>query len=147
MGRSQRERGKRGEREAAKAVQDALGIQARRGVQYKGGEDSPDIATSVPGVHWEVKFVEREQVRAWMAQAEQDARGQVPVLLHRKSRAPWLVTIPLERLRELVNKLAETVSTEVQAMGQGAVPCPIPGQVVSATAITPAGDAGLFRFQ
>lgn len=143
MGRAQRERGKRGERDAARALQEVLGVSARRGVQYTGGQDSPDIATSIPGVHWEVKFVEREQVRAWMAQAEQDARGLVPVLLHRKSRAPWLVTLPLERLHEFCKKLAASAAEEVSAVGKGTVSSSVPTAVVSATPGTAAGDAGL----
>jgi hypothetical protein len=43
MGRSQREKGKRGERAAAKAVSAMLGVSARRGVQYKGGAESADL--------------------------------------------------------------------------------------------------------
>lgn len=87
MSRAQREKGKRGERQAAKAVSAALEVRCRRGVQYQGGAESADIQVEIPGVHWEVKFVEREAVRQWMRQAEQDAGDKVPVVLHRKSRA------------------------------------------------------------
>jgi hypothetical protein len=100
-------------------------------VQYQGGEDSPDIATSITGVHWEVKFVEREQVRSWMTQAVNDAGDQVPVVVHRKSRAPWLVTLPLERLHEFVTKLAEAIAQEVPAVGQEELPGSLSAALVS----------------
>lgn len=141
MGRSQRERGKRGERDAAAALSAALGISARRGVQYQGGEDSPDIATSIAGVHWEVKFVEREQVRSWMAQATDDAGDQVPVVVHRKSRAPWLVTVPLEKLHEFVTRLAQAIAQEVPAVGEEELSRSIPAPLVSPAAVQAAGHA------
>lgn len=141
MGRAQREKGKRGERAAAKAVSDAFGCQARRGVQYKGGDGSADIDVSIPGVHWEVKFVEREQVRLWVEQASRDAGELLPVVLHRKSRKPWLVTMPLERLYEFCTRLAEAVAQEVQAMGDGAVSDSLSRSVLSQAASLASGYA------
>lgn len=134
MGRSQREKGKRGERAAAKALS-AIGFQAARGVQYQGGKESADIVVSVPGVHWEVKFVEREQVRQWIKQATDDAGGLVPVVLHKKSRQPWLVTLPLERLYEFCTRLATAITEEVQGLGTGEVPPALPDQVLHPAAL------------
>lgn len=131
MGRSQREKGKRGERMGAAAVAAALGVFARRGVQFHGGPASADIVVEVDGVHWEVKFVEREAVRSWMAQAREECGGKVPVVLHKRSRDEWLVTVPLERLHEFATKvLAAGPGPQVQAVGPGALPGPIPAEVL-----------------
>lgn len=126
MGRSQRQKGKRGERMAAKAVAESLGVQARRGVQFKGGADSADIEVEIPGVHWEVKFVEREAVRSWMAQARAECGAGVPVVLHKRSREEWLVTLPLERLYEFVQRLEEAVGQTLQALGGEPFPRELP---------------------
>lgn len=139
MGRAQREKGKRGERAAAKAVAVALGVSARRGVQYKGGADSADIQVDIPGVHWEVKFVERESVRTWMAQAAEESGGQVPAVLHKRSRGEWLVTLQLERLYEFVQRLEEAAGQTLQALGGGQVPGSLSPEVLPETPIEAAG--------
>jgi Holliday junction resolvase len=52
-----RQKGKRGEREAAKYLRSLGFTSARRGVQYCGGCDSPDVVCNeLPGVHIEVKY-------------------------------------------------------------------------------------------
>lgn len=130
MGRSQREKGKRGERAAAKAVSAMLGVSARRGVQYKGGAESADLEVEIPGVHWEVKFVEREAVRTWMAQASKESGGRVPVVLHKKSRGEWLITLQLERLYEFAQRLEKACGAALQALGGGEVPGPVPAEVL-----------------
>lgn len=129
MSRSQREKGKRGEREAAKAVKESLGIPARRGVQYTGLE-AQDLAVEADGIHWEVKFVEREAVRSWMRQAVADSDGNVPVVLHRKSREPWLLTIPLDRAYEFFLRLEEARGQAVQEVEPEEVPCPVSAEVL-----------------
>jgi len=141
MGRSQRQKGKRGERLAAQAVTAALGVNARRGVQYKGGADSADIEVAIPGIHWEVKFVEREAVRSWMKQAREECDGMVPVVLHKRSREEWLVTVSMERLYEFVIRMAAAVSETVQALGGEPLPSELPLAVLPPGAEEAAGDA------
>jgi hypothetical protein len=126
---NQREKGKRGERQAAEAIRSALGISARRAQQFSG-EGSADLAVDADGVHWEVKFVERESVRAWMRQAIRDAQGNVPVVLHRKTKEPWLLTVPLERAYELFIRLEEARGPEVPAVGEPEVPGSVPPPVL-----------------
>lgn len=133
MGRGQREKGKRGERQAAKAITEAIGVQCRRGVQYQGGPESSDLQANIQGVHFEVKFVEREAVRQWMRQAQSDAGGSVPVVVHRKSREPWLVTLPLERVYEFALRLAEAAVAAIQEVGAEEVPGAVPAAVLPPT--------------
>ena len=111
-GRASREKGKRGEREAAKAVAETLGCTARRGVQFHGGEDSPDIQTSIAGVHFEVKRVERIQIEQWMQQATEDARGNCPVVLHRRNGKEWLITLRLQDARRFIDAVDATAAQE-----------------------------------
>ncbi len=143
MGRSQREKGKRGERSAAKAVSAAIRLPARRGVQFKGGSESADLEVQLDGVHWEVKFVERESIRAWMKQAEADSGGKVPVVLSKRSREPWLVTLPLERLYEFHARLEEAAAATLQALGPEALSAAIPDPGVPPAAGQAPGDAGV----
>lgn len=99
-GRAAREKGKRGEREVAERFRDAGFADARRAVQYNGRPGTAADVIGVPRLHIEVKRVEREAVRKWVAQAIRDAeaggQGDIPVVVHRKSGEEWLVTLRLE---------------------------------------------------
>ena len=62
MGSMSRNKGKRGEREAAEALNQHFGecMKARRGVQFKGGPESPDVSTALDNhLLFEVKRTER----------------------------------------------------------------------------------------
>lgn len=104
-GRHSRNKGKRGEREVVKIFRDA-GYPARRSVQYNGRPGTAADVIGVPGMHIEVKFVEKESVRAWYKQAERDAAASpeqdIPIVVHRKSREFWLVTMSLNDLIKLL---------------------------------------------
>lgn len=91
MSRAQREKGKRGEREAA-AVLRAWGLEARRGRQYAGHEDAPDVVCGLFGFHVEVKR-RRCSADAWLREAREDAPGKRPLVLHRGDRGEWLCTV------------------------------------------------------
>lgn len=94
-------KGKQGERELAKFLRD-LGFDARRGQQYEGGSDSPDVVTDIPGVHLECKRQEKGNLYLWLDQAKRDAaEGKVPVVAHRKNAREWVAILPLEALLEL----------------------------------------------
>ena len=95
-----RAKGKRGELEASKLLM-AYGFKARRAQQFSGQDGSQDLVHDVPGVHIEVKYVERLNVREAMAQAERDCQGKVPVVLHRSNGEPWLVTMHAEEFLKL----------------------------------------------
>lgn len=90
-----RQKGKRGELEWAEYLR-AGGIDARRGCQFSGSPDSPDVVTGLDDrFHFEVKRVEALNVNEAMAQAEADCGegGRMPVVAHRRNRTPWLVTM------------------------------------------------------
>lgn len=90
-----REKGCKGERELAKILRD-YGYMARRGQQYSGANGDADVV-GITGVHIECKRVERLNIHDAMNQAVRDARdGEIPVVMHRKNRTEWLVTMRLE---------------------------------------------------
>ena len=90
-----REKGKRAELELAKKLRE-YGYDCRRGVQYSGANGDADVV-GLPGIHIECKRVERLNLEDAMAQSRRDAReGEIPVVMHRKTRSPWLVTTTLE---------------------------------------------------
>lgn len=109
-GRHSRNKGKRGEREVAKIFQKA-GFPARRSVQYNGRPGTAADVVGVPGLHIEVKLVERESIRAWYRQAEMDASAsqeqEIPIVVHKKSREPWLVTLSLDDFVKLIRSEEE----------------------------------------
>ena len=92
MGKASREKGKRGERLFAKLLREH-GYDAKRGVQYQGSPDSPDVV-GLPGVHAEVKFVEKLNLHSAMEQSKRDAgEDEMPLVAHKRSREEWLVTM------------------------------------------------------
>ena len=95
-----RHKGKRGELEVAKILKE-YGYDARRGVQYSGINGDADVV-GLPGIHLEIKRVEKLNLDNAMAQSISDAReGELPVVMHRKNRADWLVTMPFTLWMEL----------------------------------------------
>ena len=96
MGRSQQRKGADGERELAR-IMAGYGYDLQRGGSLSFGE-IPDLV-GLPGIHIEVKRLERLNVLEALAQAERDSerfQDGVPAVFHRRSRSPWLVTMRLE---------------------------------------------------
>jgi Holliday junction resolvase len=91
-GRMSRNKGKVGEREVAQLLRDH-GIPARRGVQYQGGPDSPDVV-GLDGYHVEVKRTERFSLYAALEQAMgEKPAGDIPVVFHRQNQRGWVVVL------------------------------------------------------
>lgn len=121
MSRMSRQKGKRGEREAAAELRDRLWLDARRGVQYHGGPDSPDVI-GWPGVHVEAKRVESLNIHAAMAQSVAEAKaGEVPVVMHKRNRGEWMLTVRMEDLLDLYHAIDAALSrpVEVTPLGGG----------------------------
>jgi Holliday junction resolvase len=92
-----RTKGKVGEREFAELCREHGHSDVRRSVQYAGRvEDSADLV-GLPGVHVEVKRVERLNIEDAMAQAVRDSGSgsppRIPIVAHRKNRGKWMVTM------------------------------------------------------
>ncbi len=96
-----RTKGKVGELEFAALLRAQGYTEARRGQQYRGGGDSPDVV-GVPGVHHEVKRTERLALYDAVDQARRDAAdGAMPVVAHRcnndkrrgSCRGEWLFVL------------------------------------------------------
>lgn len=101
-------KGKSGERELAAKCRELGVIGARRGKQYSGSEDSPDVV-AWPGVHLESKRTERLQLRKAVEQANRDAGENVPVVAHRWNRGEWLLIVPLPRLLDFARIVLKEV--------------------------------------
>ena len=99
-----RAKGKAGELELAKFLREHGFDEARRGVQYSGGGDSPDVV-GLPGFHIECKRTERGSLYDWLAQATRDAAAdRVPTVAHRKSRQEWVAILRLEDFLDIVRE-------------------------------------------
>ena len=96
MGSRSLRKGADGERELA-ALLSAAGYECQRGGSLSFGE-IPDVL-GLPGIHIEVKRVEKLNVGEAMEQAIRDSDRMLdgmPALFHRRNRKPWLVTMRLE---------------------------------------------------
>lgn len=114
MGNKSQRKGADGERELA-AVLREYGYEIRRGGSLSFGE-VPDLM-GLPGVHIEVKRVERLNVPEAMRQAVRDSeafRDGAPAVFHRRSREPWLVTM---QLADWINLYNRTLSEEIGKEG------------------------------
>ena len=106
MGKRERAKGARGELELAKKLEQVLGCSARRGQQFAGTPDSPDVKTSIAGIHFESKRTERFSLYASLEQAARDAGADdVPVVATRRNRGQWVVCLALEDLPRLVEAI------------------------------------------
>ena len=102
-GARSRNKGASGEREAAHVLNEMFGTSFHRGRQYHGGQDSPDIAGGPKGLHVEVKRVEKFSLYPSLAQAAQDAKGDIPIVMHRANGKPWVVCVELKDLPRLAD--------------------------------------------
>jgi hypothetical protein len=110
MGAKSKRKGKRGELEAAAELRRLFRVDARRGRQYQGCDDAPDVRTAIAGVHFEVKRVEALRLHEALDQAIADARENVPVVLHRANSRPWVAIVRLEDLPKLAVQLYLTLA-------------------------------------
>lgn len=93
-----RKKGKRFELLVAGLFRSA-GYEARRGQQYCGANGDADVI-GVPGIHIECKAVEKLNLYDAMAQAKADAKGKVPVVIHKKNNCNVLVTMEFDQWAE-----------------------------------------------
>jgi hypothetical protein len=114
MGKMSRDKGKAGEREVAELLR-SMGIQARRGAQYSGNNESPDVVSSLEGMHIEVKRTERLDLYGALEQAKEDLGGglKMPVVIHRRNRKPWVCIFYAEDILPLLSSLRPDAVSEI----------------------------------
>lgn len=101
-----RDKGARAERMWRDILREHGFVSARRGQQFSGSKDSPDvICPEIPTVHFEVKFVEKLNLDDAMSQAIRDACDKIPVVAHKKSHRDWYITLKAE---DFLNIIKET---------------------------------------
>jgi len=98
-----RAKGAAGERELAEVLRGMGHTKCRRGQQFSGSPDSPDVC-GILGVHPEVKRVQSLNLNAAMDQAVRDAGSNTPAVFHRRNNKPWLVTVRLADLEDFMAK-------------------------------------------
>lgn len=111
-GKMSRSKGKRGELEACEALSDVWPDLKRVYGQSRMGSDAPDIDGPGCPVWIEVKRQESINVHAAMGQArdgallavETDGRRRPPVIVHKRNRGEWLVTMRAKDLAHLIGE-------------------------------------------
>ena len=96
-----KQKGKRGERMFAQLCREH-GYDVRRTAQYCGNTGEAADVIGLPGIHVEVKRVERLDLYAAIRQAKHDARpGEKPIVAHKRNNEVWYITMSAEDWFEL----------------------------------------------
>tara|TARA_R110002110_G_scaffold361563_1_gene571228 strand:- start:582 stop:965 length:384 start_codon:yes stop_codon:yes gene_type:complete len=104
-----RAKGARGERYYARWLRETFGLSARRGQQYSGGQDSPDVVGGFINTHPEVKFVEKLNIDKAMDQAVRDCGNNIPYVAHKKNHRDLLITVRAKDLEEFCGSVCATI--------------------------------------
>lgn len=97
-------KGKTGELEIAHILTNA-GFKSRRGQQFSGSPESPDVISEMKGIHFEVKRVESFNLRKSLDQSIRDkGENEIPIVVQRGNRQPWIVVMLLDDFIELYKK-------------------------------------------
>ena len=123
MGRSQREKGKRGERMWRDMLRQ-MGFKPEttyRSSQFSGkapdGSSADVVCAELPGIHFEVKNVERLNIWGAYMQAKMDCSGKMPVVAHTKNHFGWLCSLAESDFRYILScsdMLEEELHWEMQ---------------------------------
>jgi hypothetical protein len=106
-----RNKGKVGEREFASLLREN-GFDARRGQQFSGSPDSPDVVSdALAWLHFEIKRVQNLNLADACAQAEGDCGGKPWIVAHRRNHAPWLITMRAEFFFELLREFQPRIAS------------------------------------
>jgi len=117
MGAFARSKGARGEREFCELLREH-GFEARRGVQFAGGPDSPDVVTDLP-CHVEVKRTETFSP-SYLLQAERDAHPALqPAVFWKRNNWKWCAFVCAHHYVALWKELLN-LRAEVERLRRGA---------------------------
>ena len=101
MGRMSKNKGKRGELELSHWLT-KRGHPARRGQQFQGSPDSPDVICESLPIHIECKRTEALRIYDALEQAQEDS--DLPgVVFHRRNSRDWLVVLDADDFLGLLN--------------------------------------------
>lgn len=124
MGRSQREKGKRNERLAAKALWEHLKVAATRTAQHCGRTGVADLDIG-DKLHAEVKVRKSIAACRYHEQAEQDRiEGATPFVLMREDRGEWFVLVKLSDIETLMESFNDARQAPPDDTRGGAVARP-----------------------
>ena len=98
-----RRKGARYERELARYLSENGFPDSRRGEQFSGGSDSPDVVSEFP-FHIEAKHVQALNLYSAMTQSIRDAGDKPPCVIHRKNNSESMFTCRLSDLVKLLNE-------------------------------------------
>ena len=96
-------KGKAFERKVAHILSDN-GFPARRGQQFAGSPESPDVVSDDFPFHVECKAVEKLNLDNAMLQSIKDAGEKAPFVIHKKNHSDILFTCKLDDFLILLNK-------------------------------------------
>jgi len=94
MSLNARQKGARFERQVAEYLRHK-GFEARRGQQFSGSPDSPDVVSDFP-LHIEAKAVEKLNLDKAFEQAVSECGDRPPCVIHKKNRKEILITLRLD---------------------------------------------------
>ena len=98
-------KGKDAERELAHALRAVGFVGARRGRQYQGSPESPDVV-GIPGIHIEAKRYKRIAVCRWMDKALTECSDKPPVVMMREDQGEWMTMNRLVDLWAVAERMA-----------------------------------------
>lgn len=89
-------KGKEGELEFSRLCREQ-GYETHRTAQYCGNTGEAADVKGLPGIHIEVKRVERLNLEDAMSQAKRDAKEtEIPIVAHRRNHCEWKITMRAE---------------------------------------------------
>lgn len=95
-------KGKTFEREIARYLREHGFTDARRGVQYAGGPDSPDVV-GLKGFHIECKRTESLRLYDALRQSIRDSgEDEIPIVIHRRNGEKPVVILRLDDFMEVI---------------------------------------------
>jgi hypothetical protein len=110
MGRAQRAKGARFERELVARLRTVFGGDVRRGLQFRDGAEAADVMLPAP-IHLEAKHDNGISVWAAMRQAVKDAKpGSFRLVVLKHDRQEPIAAMPYEDFEELLKQWWQAVN-------------------------------------
>jgi hypothetical protein len=110
-----KQKGKRGELEAVKALND-IGHDTRRTAQYSGADGQIGDIAGIDGIHVECKWVEALNPYKAFHQACRDCHdSDTPIVMTKRSREQWLLFVALVDATEFAKRWLVSLGYTVSA--------------------------------